>query len=208
MSDDDKIDEVQRGFLRTALRIEDGRADLVTLARAVDSLCALLVDKGVLAADEIRAQLARASDPIIDKLNAESSRVRIRIHEDGGKYDAKNAEVDCAARIPVCKAACCSMQVPLGVEDLEEGQLRWQLDHPYLLLKDEDARCHYQDRKTGFCGSYDNRPRPCRTYGCQTDNRIWRDFEKMIPNEKGIAALLAQECAPALVPLRKTPPRR
>jgi Fe-S-cluster containining protein len=205
VSDDD---DVRRGFLRSSLLLDEARADLVALAKGIDAVVGLLVDKGLVAREEIEDALAKAAPAAVEPLLAEGRRGRVQLDDGGDKYTAPNAEVDCAARIPHCKAACCALQVPLGAGDLEEGHLRWQLDRPYLLRKADDGRCEHQDRKTGFCGDYDHRPRHCRAYSCATDTRIWRDFDKMIPNEKGLRALLEQRLVEPIVPIRKTPPRR
>ena len=37
---------------------------------------------------------------------------------------------------------------------------------------------------------YDERPRPCRRYSCATDDRIWKDFERMELNTEWIDANL------------------
>jgi Fe-S-cluster containining protein len=96
--------------------------------------------------------------------------------------------VDCAARMPVCHAVCCKLSVSLSAAEVETGRLRWDLGHPYRLRREADGRCTHQDRETGWCGVYEDRPRPCRTYTCATDGRIWKDFAAVELNTEWLAA--------------------
>ena len=96
--------------------------------------------------------------------------------------------VDCAARLPVCHAVCCKLSVSLGAADVEAGRLRWDLGQPYRLRREADGRCTHQDRETGWCGVYEDRPLPCRTYTCATDGRIWKDFAAVELNTEWLAA--------------------
>ncbi|MBC7978476.1 MAG: YkgJ family cysteine cluster protein [Myxococcales bacterium] len=106
---------------------------------------------------------------------------RIRLNQFPDKYNVTHGEpVDCADRIPICKARCCKFTVVLAEQDLDEGKLQWDLEHPYVLRRAGDGRCVYQERATGFCGNYEYRPAPCRWYSCKDDKRIWLDFENKI----------------------------
>ena len=91
------------------------------------------------------------------------------------------APVDCASRVHLCHARCCSFVVELSRQDVEEGGLLWDIEQPYLLRREADGLCSHLDRKTQACGVYQNRPAGCRTYDCRTDQRVWIDFEKRIP---------------------------
>ncbi|MSP58870.1 MAG: YkgJ family cysteine cluster protein [Myxococcales bacterium] len=189
---------IERGLLRTNTELGENRANLLELAATVLALVDLLVEKGLLDGAEVRARVERARAEVEAD---ESSRVtRARVQTDtGDKHAADNAEVDCGARFALCRGACCSMQVPLSTQDVEEGMVRWDLGRPYFILHGDDGRCVHQDRATHFCGLYEERPLACRTYSCRGDRRIWKDFDARLPNEKGIAALLAQKFAPPLV---------
>jgi Putative zinc- or iron-chelating domain len=106
-------------------------------------------------------------------------RVRLQIYVD--KYEQAVPEVDCENRVHLCHARCCSFTVALSRQDVEEGQLLWDIERPYLLRREEDRYCSHLDRRTRACGVYGNRPATCRDYDCRTDRRVWIDFEKMIP---------------------------
>ena len=206
-------EDVERGAVRVQRQLGEAHADLLQISGEVRALVELLVDKGLLSAEEVEAKLAGAALPLDEK-----RRRRLYVINDDrqDKYGEQvNADVDCAARYHVCKAACCTFQVPLTEQDLEEGSARWDIARPFFLRKDPvDRRCVYQDRTTNGCGHYEARPLACRTYSCKLDTRIWRDFERMIPNDKGIAAILNQEDrrplnlvapSPTLPPLSKKP---
>ncbi len=177
--------------LRAEVRHAEHQSDLRQLAATLQAMVKVLVDKGLVLPEELAAAITRE---LVEVEASERSRaVPVRLHTLGDKYEQANAEVDCEARFPVCHGACCSLEVPLAVQDLEEGKVRWDIARPYYLRKDTDGRCTHQDRATFFCGSYETRPLPCRAYSCREDSRIWRDFDNRIPNEKGIAALLSHK---------------
>jgi Fe-S-cluster containining protein len=98
------------------------------------------------------------------------------------KYQLKNLpEIDCDARIPLCKARCCTLTFPLSTQDLDERVVRWDYGKPYYIGRKGDGYCVHNDPKTHGCGVYSQRPGICRTYDCRNDRRIWEDFEKRIP---------------------------
>lgn len=107
------------------------------------------------------------------------------IIEDSGtdKYALPSpVEIDCEARIPLCKAACCRLNAALSWQDIEEGVLVWDQDTPYLNAHDADGYCVHLKRPESRCSVYSQRPAVCRVYDCRNDQRIWVDFEKRIPN--------------------------
>lgn len=177
---------VEQAVLRAEVRHAEHQADLKQLAATLTAMVRLLIEKGVVMPEELDARI----DAALAEISEASRAVPIKLHELGDKYAQENDEVDCAARFSVCHGACCSLEVPLSVQDLEEGAVRWDIARPYHLKRENDGRCTHQDRSTFFCGAYENRPLPCRSYSCRSDARIWRDFENRVPNEKGIAAIL------------------
>ena len=201
------LDELDRQLRRALLRANDqrgqDRADLLHLAGTLHALVDLLAAAGLIDRAEVAARLGAAEGRLL-AADAER-RPKVTLGEPRDKYVEANAEVDCAARFPVCHSACCSLEVPLSVQDLEEGVVRWDLGRPYYLRHGDDGRCFHQDRGTYFCGLYENRPTPCRSYSCRDDRRIWRDFDQRIPNPKGIAALLGHALIEPLQLVRHRP---
>jgi Fe-S-cluster containining protein len=92
--------------------------------------------------------------------------------------------VDCGARMHICKAICCSLRFPLGPSEIESGKVSFEIGHPYVIRHSQQGYCVHNDRATGRCTVYENRPQVCQVYSCATDKRIWADFENMILNEE------------------------
>ena len=144
------------------------------LIATIDLLIEILAGQGV-----INEGHQRLLAKVRERARPERPRVRLRPLVD--KYEQPNSPVDCDKRVHLCHARCCSLVVELSRQDLEEGRLLWNVEEPYLLRRDADGYCSHLDRGTRGCGVYHNRPAACRTYDCRTDQRIWIDFEKMIP---------------------------
>jgi Fe-S-cluster containining protein len=89
--------------------------------------------------------------------------------------------IDCAARLPLCRARCCTFVFPLSMQDLDERVVRWDYGHPYQIARREDGYCVHNVEGTCSCTVYAQRPAVCRSYDCRDDTRIWIDFEKRIP---------------------------
>ena len=102
--------------------------------------------------------------------------------------DEPDTPVDCAARMHICKAVCCSLRFPLSPSEIETGAVKWDLGHPYLIRHSDQGYCVHNDRETGACGVYEQRPHVCRTYSCAKDERIWSDFDNMVLNEEYLAS--------------------
>jgi Fe-S-cluster containining protein len=96
------------------------------------------------------------------------------------KYAVASPEIDCAARLPLCRARCCTYQVVLTRQDVEEGRVKFEIDKPYFLRHEEDGYCTHLDRQSGLCAVHGQRPAACRVYDCRTDRRVWIDFEKRV----------------------------
>jgi len=191
--DGDQRDRLlERASLRVQTQLGVEHANVRKLASTVFALVELLIERGLLDGAEVAERIARAGEQLGAGPFADGARVAAQTGALDDKRAAPNAEVDCDARMPLCRAVCCTMQVPLAPQDLEEGVVRWDPGRPFYLRRDDDALCSHLERASGRCGVYDDRPRTCRTYSCAGDARIWRDFDARVPNVKGIAALFAQ----------------
>jgi Fe-S-cluster containining protein len=115
--------------------------------------------------------------------------VALRIDE----RDVEHPEVivDCAARMHICHAVCCKLDFALSAEEVERGAVRWDLGRPYFIRHGSSGHCVHNDRETGACGVYDDRPAPCRHYSCATDTRIWSDFDRMELNDTWLSTHMA-----------------
>ena len=176
--------------LTAALRAAGERADraeraLAALSARVEQLVDVLVGRGALAEGH-RALFDRVG---VSAAAAVPARVRLRVFVD--KYTMHNADVDCAALLPICQARCCSFSFELTTQDLDEGRVMWEATAPYLIRHERDGHCSHLDRQSGGCGVYAERPAACRGYDCRGDARVWADFEKRIlaPLPDGLAVL-------------------
>lgn len=150
--------------------------------QAVDgrALAQLLLDKGIITAEELEA--ARQS--------AEREITADRADRWKGPWlttptDDPEATVDCATRHPHCQATCCSLyRVYLTADEVRRGDLLWDLAIPYALPRGPEGQCAYFDPSTLGCRVWQNRPWVCRAYTCAQDKDVWDDFSNMVPAER------------------------
>jgi|SRR5712691_10475319 len=138
----------------------------------------LLLEKGILNSDEVRSKVETIREESIARGDAAGPGLALRV--DGTNADQQpEVKVNCAERMPICHSICCKLDFPLSVEEIESGEVRWDLGRPYHIRHGEDGHCVHRNQESGFCGVYEHRPGICRTYTCARDTRIWKDFEKM-----------------------------
>jgi Fe-S-cluster containining protein len=158
----------------------------------LSSVIELLLDRGVLDAEE----LAKAVDANREEHSQEAKAryetdgtlpawptVMVR-QDDPDQPDIPEIEVDCEARMHICKAVCCSLPFPLSAAEVEAGDVKWDLGHPYVIRQNADGYCVHNDRSNGHCDVYHRRPGVCRGYSCAHDERIWKDFDNMVLNHE------------------------
>jgi Fe-S-cluster containining protein len=151
------------------------RRELASLRARLDVLIDALVAAGTLTRNHERLIESESAAA------ASSSRrepVRLQVLD---KYAVDGADIDCASRLELCEARCCSFEVTLGEQDLEEGGIAWELRRPYILRRERDGYCSHYVRGAGTCAVHERRPAECRLYDCRTDPRVWIDFDQRIP---------------------------
>ncbi|HKA86436.1 MAG TPA: YkgJ family cysteine cluster protein [Haliangiales bacterium] len=172
-------DEVYRSVsnaLRKELELRDKLEKEVKALRAEhDTLKDILVGRGILIEGH-RTVLVRIGDAAAARAGRT---VKLNLYPD--KYQVANADVDCVALFPLCRARCCSFSHYLSVQDVQEGLVKWDIEDPYHIRREADGYCTHQSRKTGGCTIHPHRPGTCRAYDCRQDRRVWIDFEKKIP---------------------------
>jgi putative zinc- or iron-chelating protein len=140
----------------------------------------LLIEKGLLTEEELNERKNQVVERLAETFRDEAMGVFLQKPEID-KYQFQGAPpIDCENRIPLCKAACCRLRVALSKQDLEEGVVKWDWTHPYLIARRRDGYCSHLERGSCRCGIYENRPVPCRGYDCRRDERIWTDFENRV----------------------------
>jgi hypothetical protein len=182
-SDDDPPSrrDVERGFMVTHNHATEQLEQLNRLSAHVYALTELLVQDGVVDPGELEDrrgatyEAMRARDPLRWLI----ARAHHLTHD---KYDPERAvAIDCASRLPLCRAACCRLGFYLSNQDLEEGVVRWDLARPYHIKQGADGYCVHCSAEHS-CEVWAQRPEPCRAYDCRGDARIWLDFAARIPN--------------------------
>lgn len=181
MADPDELDEqARRASLFAQAVASEQMARANQTEAAVYGLIDLLIGKGALTAEEVTAAIAQTGDDMREAGRQASLDVILR--EDSRDPAIPADEIDCAARIPYCKAACCKLRWPLTLEEVESGPVKWDLGRPFFNRHGADGYCHRHDTAGHGCTVYEQRPQPCRQYSCIDDGRIWLDFEHMVPN--------------------------
>jgi len=144
------------------------RPDHADLAARLEWLIDLLI---------LRGQLPPRFKQLAAKVRGEKAKIQLAMFRD--KYAVPSSDIDCAARIPLCGARCCSFDVSLSAQDVAEQKLPFVIEQPYMLPR-ENGRCTCMN-EAGACTVYDYRPGACRAYDCRHDPRVWIDFEARIP---------------------------
>lgn len=150
-----------------------------------------LTQKGIVLPDELQTVVASVRKEVLEKKEFASLGAAIRIdsNEDASSF----IPVNCEDRMPVCQAVCCKLSFPLSVEEIESGQIKWELGKPYHIRHLSNGYCCHINTENKACMVYEHRPSVCRKYSCATDKRIWTDFDKMILNQEWITAHLGEE---------------
>ncbi|HEV7805848.1 MAG TPA: hypothetical protein VGO80_08520 [Solirubrobacteraceae bacterium] len=190
MSDDEDLaNQVERGALFTHSALS-GHAERINRIEAfLYGVVDALLDAGHVTEEQLRDRAAAVGDELREQGETLSGGVALRVDADP---PAPDATVDCAARLPVCKAVCCKLSFALSAQEVEAGRVKWDLGKPYLARKDHAGSCvHLTDCHS--CGVYDDRPRVCHSYSCAGDERIWTDFEGMVINQEWIDANLGPD---------------
>jgi Fe-S-cluster containining protein len=195
----DPVDELARQVERASLFNHASLDRVATRASGIESqlheLVELLRQKGIVAGTELAAPVPEApgepDGPAVgeEPTPAAAQWPSFALRTDGPA--AKPArEVNCAERMHVCHAVCCKLSFALSAQEVDAGKVRFDVGFPYMIRHDSDGSCTHNDRSTGFCGVYADRPGVCRHYSCADDERIWKDFDGMELNHEWLDANL------------------
>jgi Fe-S-cluster containining protein len=178
--------QLERGTIYTHTVLSEQTERANENEAVVNGLIDVLIRRGLVSADELKRAIEAVRQETTAKGLLVSVHAAIRVDGEPGPPPV----IDCAARLPVCQAACCRMRFALSAADLDAGALKWDLGQPYYNRRGPDGYCHRSDATTRACGIYDERPQVCRVYSCAKDTRIWSDFEAMELNQEWIDAHL------------------
>jgi Fe-S-cluster containining protein len=75
--------------------------------------------------------------------------------------------VDCLSKLRSCRALCCTYVFALTQEEVKKGRIKYNLQRPYYIARDDDGYCPYLDRATYKCMIHNERPLRCRKFACK-----------------------------------------
>jgi Fe-S-cluster containining protein len=172
--------DVESGLRFNHLLSMQMKQDLYDSVTQMSALIDELVSNGTIQRSQLEDRYERSRE-------REYLRIRehayVKIAEPRSEGDqGKAVTIDCAERLSLCKARCCTFGVTLSTEDLDKGQVQWDYAEPYRVRLDTDGYCtHSCKGEGGGCEVYAHRPSACRDYDCRLDERIWADFDLRIP---------------------------
>jgi Fe-S-cluster containining protein len=190
----DPLDELALQVERASLFNHASLDRVATRASGIESkldeLLGLLREKGIVTGTELAVPAPGApgepDEPASGEEPPAPAPVRwpsFALRADGASAKPSQ-EVNCAERMHVCHAVCCKLSFALTAEEVDAGKVRFDVGFPYMIRHDSDGYCTHNDRSTGSCGVYADRPGVCRHYSCANDERIWKDFENMELNHE------------------------
>lgn len=150
----------------------------------------LMIKKGIVLPEELATAAEDVRNEMFEKGEQVHAGVGIRI--DKSEKDREFIPVNCDERIHICKAICCKLNFPLSVEEIESGNVKWDLGQPYFIRHEENGYCSHLNTKNKCCSIYNNRPGICRKYSCANDKRIWKDFDNIVLNQEWIESNLKE----------------
>jgi hypothetical protein len=176
--------EVADGIAYLHTRVGATTARSLEAASFLYALVELLAERGAVSIEELDARKASVARRLAKRYAEKDSGVALQDSQHDKYAPPVEPEIDCAARVAQCKAACCKMVFPLAPQDIEERVVRWDLGKPFVIAKGPDGYCQHLDRAGHCCSVHAHRPLPCRVYDCRQDRRIWLDFDNRVVNPK------------------------
>lgn len=174
--------DLEDGLRFTHLMGDVTRGEVHKTALTALALIEEMMESGAIDEAEHAGRTARVQIDEINRLNSEGF-LHVMMEGRVNKYAITELpDIDCEARIPLCRARCCTLHFPLSNQDLDERVVKFDYLKPYIIRQREsDGYCVHNSTETRGCTIYHQRPAVCRTYDCRKDKRIWINFEERIP---------------------------
>ncbi len=172
--------ELAGGLLYAHHRANANTSRTLEVTAFAYALIEILIEKGLLTEAELNERKRAVGQRLIEKFNRAGMAVELQDSQINKYQFEGSPQIDCENRMHLCKAACCRLRFPLSPQDLEEGIVKWDLPHPYLIARGTDGYCRHLERGSFRCTIYQHRPLPCRAYDCRKDERIWADFDNRV----------------------------
>jgi Fe-S-cluster containining protein len=177
--------QLERASLFTHTALSKNAEEGYEVASLSFGLVDLLVQKGLITRDEV----LESAHAVREEMHAqgETTGPGIALRVDAPVEPGRETVlVNCGERLPICKAICCKLSFALTAQEVEAGHVKWDLGMPYHIRQESSGFCtHLRDDPRG-CGVYEHRPAICRRYSCAGDERIWKDFGRMVLNDEWI----------------------
>lgn len=174
--------QLNQGLIYTHSRLNANARKVRETAAYTYALIELLHDKGLIGVEELESRRAEVDQQLLAQFKQEGNGVAFQDPEQDKYTFTESVAIDCANRVQHCKGSCCRLPFALSRQDVREGIVRWDLGRPYLIEHGVDGYCTHLEQGNCGCSIYAHRPVPCRGYDCRNDQRIWVDFDQMIPN--------------------------
>jgi len=175
--------EVVQGLRYVHYQLGANTGKVLEASSFLYALTELLIERGIITEKELNERKIAVAERLVKKFK-ELGMGAVFQEKEQDKYGFDEVHIDCESRRQLCKAACCKLSFALSRQDIDEGTVKWDFGHPYMIAKGEDGYCVHLDKATYRCRIWKNRPVPCRAFDCRNDKRIWVDFEHMIINPK------------------------
>lgn len=173
-------DELAGGLLFLHSRANANTNKVLEVASFSYALIELLMERGIISVEELDERKRIVGQRLVEKFVEKGMGVALTKDEQDKYSFQDEVSIDCQSRMHLCHMACCRLRFALSVQDVEEGQVKWDLRHPYMIRRGTDGYCHHIHSETMRCSIYECRPITCRAYNCKTDKRIWQNFEQKI----------------------------
>lgn len=195
--------QVERGSLFTHTIVSRNADQIHEVESFLYGVIDVLVEKGIMTQDEVLQSAGQVRQEMEEKGQTIGPGIALRIE---GNEDNREdfVPVNCSERLHICKAVCCKLHFALTAQEVESGQIKWDLGAPYYIRQETTGYCDHLDPNAKGCSIYNGRPGVCRRYSCAHDERIWKNFEKMELNEEWIGEHLGAS-GPRLVTMQMLP---
>ena len=127
--------EIAEGLLYVHTRLADNTRKTAEVCFVHLRLIELLSEKGLISIEELD-QHKRVIAERLAKQNREKGMGVLLQQPEYDKYAYQPVvQIDCAASVHLCHAACCKLPFALSKQDVREGILHWDLGQPYVIAQ-------------------------------------------------------------------------
>ena len=164
-------EEVVEGLRYVHYQLGANTGKALEVSSFLYALIELLIVRGIITEKELNERKIAVADRLVKKFQ-EMGMGAVFQEKEQDKYGFDDVQIGCESRRHLCKAACCKLSFALSRQDIEEGTVKWDLGHPYMIAKVENGSCVHLEKATYRCKIWKNRPVPCRAFDCRNDRGL------------------------------------